>query len=470
MYDPPRDRMLLCGGGAGGLWQLTPSSPMVWSQLTIAGTPPSSGGSPLYDPGGDRAISFGAGTSDGLWTLQLAGTPTWTDYSLPHPRGTGGRVVIYDAHGSRMVVHGDENKNDVWTLSLTGPPAWTKLAPGGTAPPERNYHTGVYDPLRGRMLIFGGEQSYPKPRLNDVWALSLGPNPAWSSITPLGTPPPVRARHAAIYDPVRDRMLIWGGSDGTTLYNDVWALDLSGTPAWTQVAPTGIPPASTNSGDGVYDPVQDRMVVLGAGASNQVWALSLSGTQTWAQLPTCPGDDPAPAFDSSRERIVAAGYSDDQVYELTLTSPEAWRQMAPTGNGPDVYSPDLVYDQGMDRMIVMPYFVRGLRYSLNFGPVAGVSETPVATRVELAQSFPNPATRPPSIRFSLPHAARVEVTVRDLAGRLIRTLADGEFPAGRHSLRWDLGGSDGAAVPPGLYFYTLRAGEVRLTRRLVLTR
>ena len=27
-------------------------------------------------------------------------------------------------------------------------------------------------------------------------------------------PPPTRASHAAIYDPVRDRMLVFGGSDG----------------------------------------------------------------------------------------------------------------------------------------------------------------------------------------------------------------------------------------------------------------
>jgi flagellar hook assembly protein FlgD len=45
-------------------------------------------------------------------------------------------------------------------------------------------------------------------------------------------------------------------------------------------------------------------------------------------------------------------------------------------------------------------------------------------------------------------------------------LADGAHGAGRHVVTWDGTGDDGEQVPSGHYFYELRAGEHRLTRKL----
>jgi hypothetical protein len=42
------------------------------------------------------------------------------------------------------------------------------------------------------------------------------------------------AYHSAIYDPVRDRMVVFGGFDGLgNLHNDVWVLSLAGAPTWS---------------------------------------------------------------------------------------------------------------------------------------------------------------------------------------------------------------------------------------------
>ena len=75
-------------------------------------------------------------------------------------------------------------------------------------------------------------------------------------------PPSGRSEHTAIYDPVRDRMVVFGGYDGT-LRNDVWALSLSGSPAWSALAPAGSPPSARYGHTAIYDPVRDRMVVFG---------------------------------------------------------------------------------------------------------------------------------------------------------------------------------------------------------------
>jgi hypothetical protein len=86
------------------------------------------------------------------------------------------------------------------------------------------------------MVVFGGDDDRI---LTDVWALSLAGSPAWSALTPGGSPPGARLLHTAIYDPVRDRMLVFGGSDGTGFLNDVWALSLAGSLAWSALAPAG---------------------------------------------------------------------------------------------------------------------------------------------------------------------------------------------------------------------------------------
>jgi hypothetical protein len=59
-------------------------------------------------------------------------------------------------------------------------------------------------------------------------ALTLSGSPAWSQIFPAGVPPSGRAEHVAIYDPVGKRMVVFGGNDFSSSLNDVWALAWSG--------------------------------------------------------------------------------------------------------------------------------------------------------------------------------------------------------------------------------------------------
>src|SRR5439155_25260329 len=124
-----------------------------------------------------------------------------------------------------------------------GSPAWTEIAPTGPPPSGRYGQTAIYDPVRDRMVVFGGSDG--SNFFNDVWALSFAGTPAWSQLAP-GSPNPRTGRyqHTANYDPVRDRMVVFGGYDGTSLRNDVWSLSFAGTPAWNPLAPVGTPPTA----------------------------------------------------------------------------------------------------------------------------------------------------------------------------------------------------------------------------------
>lgn len=87
-------------------------------------------------------------------------------------------------------------------------------------------------------------------------------------------------------------------------------------------------------------------------------------------------------------------------------------------------------------------------------------------QMQLLGNYPNPFNPATTIRFALPDAAAVQLTVYDALGRRVRTLADGAvLPAGSHAVAADLGG-----LPTGVYFYRLRAGDVTATRSMLLVK
>jgi len=92
----------------------------------------------------------------------------------------------------------------------------------------------------------------------------------------------------------------------------------------------------------------------------------------------------------------------------------------------------------------------------------------------LAQNVPNPFDRSTRINFSLPERSRIHLVAYDLAGRAVRTLAEGDWGPGRHSATLSkTSGSDGT-LGAGIYFvrmsaYSLASGRsFRSLRKMVL--
>lgn len=83
---------------------------------------------------------------------------------------------------------------------------------------------------------------------------------------------------------------------------------------------------------------------------------------------------------------------------------------------------------------------------------------------------PNPFRRDTVIRFALPDPAPARLVVFDVSGRLVRTLMDAPAVAGANAVRWDGCDERGRAVSSGVYLYSLRSGDVTMTRRVVLVR
>ena len=146
------------------------------------------------------------------------------------------REFMVEVAGRGTLVEGTASSRD----STSGPDGtWHQLPP----PSARYLHAAVYDPVRDRMVVFGGYST--RDLVNDVWVLSLARAPEWSQLNPVGTPPSPRHLMSAVFDPVRDRVVVFGGLDRAIGYrDDVWALSLDATPTWTMIVPNDSRPAT----------------------------------------------------------------------------------------------------------------------------------------------------------------------------------------------------------------------------------
>jgi hypothetical protein len=271
-----------------GLWELSLSGDPKWNPIALSGTYPFSTGTAVLDPPRNRMLVIGNdgfGMNLAVWQLPLFGAPTWSTIApsgTPPPQRTE-HTAVYDPIGDRVIVFGGFSFGvvaDTWALNLSGVPSWTQLSPANAPPPVRYAHSAIYDSARRRMVIFGGDNN--SVALSDAWELTLDGGPAWNALAPAGAPPSARYDHTAIYDPVRDRMVVFGGTNGSTSSNDAWELRFSGTPTWSQLSPSGTLPSARSGHTSVYDALRDRMIVWGGAATNEVQFLS------WGNLVAAP--------------------------------------------------------------------------------------------------------------------------------------------------------------------------------------
>jgi hypothetical protein len=109
------------------------------------------------------------------------------------------------------------------------------------------------------------------------------------------------------------------------------------------------------------------------------------------------------------------------------------------------------------------------RYRLTvFAITTGVE--PGTPRVGLPglEVAPNPFNPATTIRFSIPIAGPVALTVHDITGRRVTSLAEGVYQPGEFTAMWNGLDDAGRQVPSGTYFARLHAREYTETRKMVL--
>jgi hypothetical protein len=83
----------------------------------------------------------------------------------------------------------------------------------------------------------------------------------------------------------------------------------------------------------------------------------------------------------------------------------------------------------------------------------------------LSANYPNPFNSLTRLSFGLPASGATEISVWDVRGRRLETLVTGSHPAGCYEAVWDARG-----FPTGIYLVTMRAGDFRAVRKVMLIR
>ncbi|MCK5738924.1 T9SS type A sorting domain-containing protein, partial [bacterium] len=101
--------------------------------------------------------------------------------------------------------------------------------------------------------------------------------------------------------------------------------------------------------------------------------------------------------------------------------------------------------------------VRAEAYNMSKSDVADAVPDPVIPEsFELHQNFPNPFNPETEIRYDLPFAAAVKLTIFNIRGERVRVLQDQAYEAGLHATVWDARDEWGQGVASGIYFYQIR--------------
>jgi hypothetical protein len=99
----------------------------------------------------------------------------------------------------------------------------------------------------------------------------------------------------------------------------------------------------------------------------------------------------------------------------------------------------------------------------------------LSPKFALLQNFPNPFNPETWLPYQLAMDADVVIHIHNMRGQLIRSIFVGWQTAGSYvtkdrAIYWDGRDNLGERVSSGIYFYTLRAGNFKATRRMLMVK
>ena len=309
------DPQLLQPVGAGWGW---------FAETPTATSPdPRANAGTAYDANLGVAVMVGGGTTASSWVFGATQREPADADSEPSARSDA--AVTFDvARGETVLFGGNTGANRPWIFKRAADEwTWTLQTPA-MSPGARRGAKMAFETTRNRTILFGGNVGMTL--FGDTWSWN---GTTWASVATTGPAP--RTRHAIAYDAARDRIVLFGGYtgvsiSGTTLGGDTWEWD--GT-TWTQMTTT-VAPSPRAGATLTYDPLRQRVVLFGgtdyplsSGTFDDWW--EWDGT-TWTRI----GNDPRVArsgrtayYDPMRRGLVVFG-GVKTALDLTALNNDTW--------------------------------------------------------------------------------------------------------------------------------------------------
>jgi N-acetylneuraminic acid mutarotase len=292
----------------------TTEPPASWNQAEPTGTVPSARcyAAMVYDPTSRRVLMFagfdGTNALGETWAYEAAGN-SWVNLSpvsKDQPSAAVQVPAVFDPPTSKVITF----NGTTWGYDVTAN-TWKALSPKGKLKPARMGASMVLDAASGKVILFGGTDMHTW--YDETWSYDPSAN-TWINLKPAGVVPTGRSDAGMAYDPTSGKIILFGGVDGDfNCLDDTWSYDAVAN-TWTKLTATGTAP-SARSGLGIaYDPHSMKIILFG-GIDSQFVCYN----DTWAYDP-------------------AAG---------------TWTQLTPVGNSPMARGrSSLVYDAAIDKMVL----------------------------------------------------------------------------------------------------------------------
>jgi hypothetical protein len=248
-------------------------------------------------------------------------------------------VVRYGGH--RLQPRAPEVYGEVWEWD--GSRWWHR--PAAVKPPPRTYAAMAFDPIRRRIVMFGGTQNRSLQAeenitLGDFWEWD---GRTWREIRTQVAPSP-RLGATMVTDPVRKKVVLFGGGDGSDLLgspipnDETWEWD---GVQWRQIAPSRRPWARCFA-NMAYHPPTGRIVMMGNWyLEKETWFYD--GVDWTSQIldprPYTYGNN-AMAYDATTGKLVFHGvqYGGKEVSKTWLWDGAAWADVTPPNPPPISYA------------------------------------------------------------------------------------------------------------------------------------
>ncbi len=241
----------------------------------------------LHDPTRQRALVVGGLPSSGRSTREVYAVST-TD-GRPRPLGSSAvDLPVYtglawiDPPRTAIIV-GGTHLGGMWTsrvLRVSVEEDSVQFSPAGEHPGGAvSGVAAVYDPLRGGVIVQGGEaiDTADARPVRATWLVRwVGGETRWERIVSDAESPPLASGRIGGVDPRTGAVVLIGGFTRQGYERAVWSLSPGPRPRWTRL--DGAADALPRSGDSLsWDPVACGFLVVGGRCADQVWLLRPEG-------------------------------------------------------------------------------------------------------------------------------------------------------------------------------------------------
>lgn len=281
--------------------------------------------------------------------------------------GSSKLELHYGAQKKRVTKIAPLVGNDHWNhiaARVSGVDRWQDLTTGAR-PAQRELNFMTYDPLRDRIVLFGGSSNdgsggHPFVFYDDTWEYNPNDN-TWTEFPNAGGGVARRGnRNMCWFDPARGRVRMWGGVHSDRRENVLY--EWNGE-TWDVIPQINAP--SARSGSPVaYDTARNKLVLyggqLGAGVNgvDETWELD---NDTWTQLSPV-ATPPARLADGMAfhagigQVVMYGGFQVDPfvtVQDTWAFDGTTWTDLSPATTPDMIFTSALVYDAARDVLVLI---------------------------------------------------------------------------------------------------------------------